>query len=71
MGKISYPLYIVHYPVMYLLYSWLRSGERSTEAIVVAVAAAVTTSIVIAYLAMRFYDTPVRAWLSGKTKKAK
>lgn len=71
LGKISYPLYIVHYPVMYMLYSWLWSGERSTEAIVVAVAAAVTTSIVIAYLAMRFYDTPVRAWLSGKTKKAK
>lgn len=65
-GRISYPLYIVHYPVMYLLYHWLWTGERSTEATIVAIAAAVAGSIAIAYVAMRFYDTPVRALL-GKT----
>ena len=63
-GRISYPLYIVHYPVMYLLYHWLWTGERSTGATIVAIAAAVAGSIVIAYVAMRFYDTPVRARLS-------
>lgn len=63
-GRISYPLYIVHYPVMYLLYHWLWTGERSTEATIGAIAVAVVSSIVIAYVAMRFYDTPVRARLS-------
>ena len=63
-GRISYPLYIVHYPVMYLLYHWLWTCERSIEATIVAVVTAVASSIVIAYVAMRFYDTPVRARLS-------
>ena len=64
LGDISYPLYIVHYPVMYLLYHWLWTCERSIEATIVAVVTAVASSIVIAYVAMRFYDTPVRARLS-------
>ena len=68
-GQISYPLYIVHYPVMYLLYSWLWNGsEHSTMATVLAVAAAVAASIVLAALALRFYDIPVRSRLSN-TKK--
>lgn len=49
---------------MYLLYHWLWTCERSIEATIVAVVTAVASSIVIAYVAMRFYDTPVRARLS-------
>lgn len=65
-GQISYPLYIVHYPVMYLLYAWLWGGEHSTLEIAVAVTMAVTSSILIAYLAMLFYDTPVRSRLTAR-----
>lgn len=60
LGRLSYPLYIVHYPLMYLFYAWvwaegLTFGQSWHVAMIVVVA-----SIAIAYLALRFYDEPLR-----------
>lgn len=67
LGDVSYPLYIVHYPLFYLFYAWLvRSGTYSLAGALWQSAAVVGGSLVLAWLALRFYDVPVRRWLSGR-----
>ena len=66
LGDISYPLYIVHYPVMYLFYSWLIDNELytlgETWQMVLLVMA---TNIALAYICLKLYDEPVRKWLAN------
>ena len=73
LGDISYPVYIIHYPFMYLFYAWLWSKEpHITFSQSWAIALCVFFgSIVLAYLCLKLYDEPVRKWLSKKflTKK--
>ena len=61
LGDISYPLYIVHYPVMYLFYSWLIKNELytlgETWQVVILVMA---VNIALAYACLKLYDEPVR-----------
>ena len=64
LGEVSYPLYIIHYPVMYLFYSWLwTNGLSFAQAWPVAVAIFLITPV-FAYLCLKLYDLPVRKWLS-------
>ena len=64
LGAISYPLYIVHYPFMYLMYAraW-RNGYGFDKVWPVAVCV-IAGSIALAWLLMKYYDGPVRRWLS-------
>ena len=61
LGDISYPLYIVHYPVMYLFYSWLIDNKLyslgETWQVVLLVMA---TNIALAYACLKLYDEPIR-----------
>ena len=70
LGDISYPLYIVHYPVMYLFYSWLIDNELytlgETWQMVLLVMA---TNITLAYICLKLYDEPVRNWLNNRISK--
>ena len=65
LGDLSYPLYIVHYPVMYLFYAWLIKnqyytlGETWQMVILVLV-----VCIVLAYACLKLYDEPIRKKLS-------
>ena len=69
LGALSYPLYIVHYPIMYIFYSWLIKGDIYTlEACWPVALLVVVSSLALAYLCMKFYDEPVRRWLSKKIK---
>ena len=68
LGEISYPVYIVHYPIMYLFYAWLWSGSEKipfSQAWPVA-AGAVAVSILLAWLCLKLYDLPVRKWLAAR-----
>ena len=64
LGELSYPLYIVHYPIMYIFYKWLIKNEIYTlsecwfEALLVVI-----SSIALAYLCLKFYDRPLRKLL--------
>ena len=67
LGDISYPLYIVHYPVMYLFYSWLIENKLYTLADTWAVVLLVLAiNITLAYTCLKLYDEPVRRWLSKR-----
>ena len=67
LGDISFPLYIVHYPLMYAFYLWLIKTRQYTlhETWPVALLT-VMASVVLAWICMRFYDLPVRKWLRRK-----
>ena len=74
LGEISYPIYIIHYPFIYLFTSWfynnrefLMSGTTSAYLQLIAGGLAVLgSSITVAYLALKYYDIPVRKWLTQK-----
>ena len=67
LGGISYPLYIVHYPIMYVFYAWLIEKKYYTLQDCWEVALlVVVSSILLAFLCLKLYDEPVRRWLSRK-----
>ena len=69
LGDISYPLYIVHYPIMYLFYAWLIKNSLYTLADTWLVVAGVYgLNVVLAYTTLKLYDEPVRCWLTSKLK---
>ncbi len=67
LGDLSYPLYIVHYPVMYLFYSWLIKNKfytlGETWQVVILVFA---INITLAYACLKLWDEPVRRWLTKR-----
>lgn len=65
LGDISFPLYIVHYPLMYAFYMWLIKTELYTFSDTWPIAiSTMACSICIAWLSLRFYDEPIRKWLN-------
>jgi len=66
LGDISYPVYIIHYPSMYLFYSWVwKNGIVFRQAWPVAVCIFVG-NIVLAHMFLKLYDEPVRKRLGRK-----
>lgn len=66
LGSISYPVYIIHYPMMYLFYAYVWS-EGLTFAQTWPVAVAICLgAIILARLFLKYYDEPLRAYLSKK-----
>lgn len=67
LGDISFPLYAIHYPLMYLFYAWLIKNKIYTFTECWQMAALVYIgSILLAYLCLKCYDESVRKWLSRK-----
>ena len=64
MGDISYPLYMVHYPFIYLYYAWVKNGNLTFAQSLPGTAALVIGSVLLAYLCLKLYDEPVRRFLT-------
>jgi len=71
LGDISYPLYMVHYPFIYLYYAWVKNNNLTFVESLPGAAALVIGSIVLAYICMKFYDIPVRKYLTNRFLKPK
>lgn len=65
LGDISYPVYIIHYPFMYLFYAWTFQGVPFSTAWPWAVLIFLG-SIALAYLLLKVYDEPLRRALSRR-----
>lgn len=65
-GRLSYPLYIVHYPLMYIFYRYHGfPNVTCTMADVWPMAVATFVgSLLLATILLYVYDLPVRRWLS-------
>ncbi len=67
LGDISYPIYVIHYPLMYLFYAWLIKNQLYTLGETWQVALCVyALCIVLAYLSLKFYDEPLRKYLAKR-----
>lgn len=66
LGAVSYPLYIIHYPFMYLYYAWVWDNGLTFGEIWPVCVAMFIAFIVGAWLVLKYYDQPVRAWLSRR-----
>ena len=66
LGRISYPLYIIHYPFMYAFAHWKWSGNRLPMEIIGVEVALYLGVITFAWLWLKYYDEPVRAWLGRR-----
>jgi peptidoglycan/LPS O-acetylase OafA/YrhL len=63
LGDISYPVYLMNYPICYAHTAWIsNTGYTLAEAGWVPYAVFAAT-LLISYLAMKYYDIPVRKWL--------
>lgn len=74
MGDISYPVYLIHYPVLYLFYSWVWTNGLAFSQVWPVTVILFIGFVVCAWLCLKFYDEPIRKWLSrrfveGKTSK--
>jgi peptidoglycan/LPS O-acetylase OafA/YrhL len=70
-GDMSYPLYMTHYGVMWI---W---GDYAAKHHLVAsttlwtdIAIGVSTTVAFAWLILRFYDQPIRRYLTAKSRPA-
>lgn len=69
LGDISYPIYITHFPIVYVYMAWVtNNGYTLAESWHVGIAV-LFISIAVAYLSMKLYDLPVREWLRKKFLK--
>ena len=70
LGDISFPLYIVHYPFMYLFYAWLIENGYSGFAETWQMSLSVYVwNVIVAWACLKLYDEPVRQWLTKKMRK--
>jgi len=64
LGRLSYPIYVLHFPVL-LIASGLHQTRLSQVNVHLLAAASTASVLALAYLALRFYDEPVRRTLNG------
>lgn len=65
-GKISYPLYMTHYAVLWMFGNYYTSHKPGSLQLTFIIIAGVILLAGAAYLVMVFYDIPVRKYLSDK-----
>jgi peptidoglycan/LPS O-acetylase OafA/YrhL len=67
LGDISYPLYITHYPLIYLFTAWVINNKipLGMEGLLLGLLL-VVVSIILAFGCLKLYDEPVRQWLTRK-----
>lgn len=65
-GEISYPLYITHYPLIYVYTAWVTRDKVPGSTGAVAGVLLLVTAILIAYACLKLYDEPLRRWLSQR-----
>lgn len=67
LGDISYPLYLVHYPLVYFYVAWISNHKGVTLVQALPYALLILVGgIVLAYATLKWYDEPVRKWLRRK-----
>ena len=65
-GQISYPLYMTHYFAIWIFGSYYTAKQPAGSELVLVVIAGVIFLVGFAYLVMKWFDLPVRRWLSNR-----
>lgn len=65
-GDISYPIYITHYPIIYIYTAWAVDGKIPMGKAFPVSILTFLSCVALAYSCLKFYDIPVRKWLNKK-----
>ncbi|OYU35260.1 acyltransferase [Novosphingobium sp. PASSN1] len=66
LGRLSYPLYILHYPFVYCFIDYARFGHGAPATSLAATPVLFMSVMLLAWLGLRLWDEPVRGWLSRR-----
>ena len=69
LGDISYPLYITHYPIIYIYTAWVGNHGASIAEGAPYMLLSYVCAVILAYASLRFYDLPLRRWLTDRFLK--
>lgn len=65
-GEISYPLYMTHYPFVWIFLTYVAVVKPEMSSLKMIIPISVMLLIILAYLVMKFIDIPLRKYLKGK-----
>lgn len=68
-GKISYPLYMTHYTVIWMFSNYYNSHKVDTTQLFFIIATGIILLVGLAYLIMTLYDIPIRKYLTENRKR--
>ncbi|WP_211165384.1 acyltransferase family protein [Flavobacterium silvaticum] len=66
LGDISYPIYITHYPLIYIYTGWVATNKISLKDALPISLLLFISCIALAFVCLKFYDEPIRKWLKAK-----
>ena len=62
-GRLSYPIYMTHFTFCYVFMNYVGQTHPATDRQIIVGTLMVPFLITVAWIASRFWDEPVRAWL--------
>ena len=65
-GDLSYPLYITHYPLIYIYTGWVIDHQVPPATGALIGAGVFVATVGIAYASLKLFDEPARRWLTAK-----
>jgi peptidoglycan/LPS O-acetylase OafA/YrhL len=65
-GDLSYPLYITHYPLIYIYTAWVVDKKIPPAQGALLGVGVFVAAVTIAWACLKLYDEPARRWLAGK-----
>ncbi|MDH7464243.1 acyltransferase [Chitinophagaceae bacterium 26-R-25] len=69
-GDISYPLYMVHYPFIWIFFSWVAKAKPDIKEMTPVIIVGTILLLAFAYFVLKFIDEPIRKYLRKKMIKA-
>jgi len=66
LGDISFPIYITHYPFIYIYTGWVYHHKISLQHGLPVALLVFLSCIMLAYACLKLYDEPIRRWLAKK-----
>ena len=65
-GDLSYPLYITHYPLIYIYTGWVVDRKVPPSQGALAGLGVFIVAVTVAYASFKLFDEPVRRWLASR-----
>jgi peptidoglycan/LPS O-acetylase OafA/YrhL len=65
-GDISYPIYMTHYPIIYIYMAWVANHKIPFSKAFPMSIVTFLSCLALAYACLKLYDIPVRKWINKK-----